>query len=154
MPLSVVRRALGGVVVAATMSCGSALSPEDVAAVRTATDRYVQAALAADWDGWAALSSDSAVFLLPNASPVEGRPALRQWITAYRGMDSFSTTGLVVQGQGDLAVVRGVYAYTMRGAPAVGDTGKFLTVWRRQPDGQWRISHNIWNSDRPAGSVR
>jgi ketosteroid isomerase-like protein len=128
------------------------LSPDDVAAVRMATDRYVQAALAGDWDRWAALSTDSAVFLQPNGTPIEGRPALRRWITAFSGLDSFSSTVLEVEGQGDLAVSRGTYAFVL-GPQAAGsavDTGKFLTVWRRQPDGAWRISRNIWNSDRVA----
>ena len=108
-------------------------------------------ALAADWDAWAALATDSAVFLQPNGRSIQGREALRRWVTGLDGMEAFSTTVLEVRGRGDLAITRGTYALVMPAgaAPTGADTGKFVTVWRRQADGGWRISHTIWNSDRP-----
>jgi ketosteroid isomerase-like protein len=31
-----------------------------------------------------------------------------------------------------------------------GDAGKGLHVYRRQPNGSWKLALDIWNSDRPA----
>ena len=45
----------------------------------------------------------------------------------------------------DLAVEEG--QYEMRVGADVVDTGKYVVVHRRQPDGGWRIGLDIWNSD-------
>jgi ketosteroid isomerase-like protein len=46
---------------------------------------------------------------------------------------------------GDVAVEEG--QYEMRASAAVVDTGKYVVVHRRQPDGGWRWGLDIWNSD-------
>ncbi len=55
---------------------------------------------------------------------------------------------LDVDGCGDIGIVRGAFelAYGERQGGAA-DVGKFVSILRRGPDGQWRISINIWNSD-------
>jgi ketosteroid isomerase-like protein len=45
----------------------------------------------------------------------------------------------------DVAVEEG--QYEMRVGADVVDTGKYVVVHRRQPDGGWRIGLDIWNSD-------
>lgn len=55
-----------------------------------------------------------------------------------------------IDGAGDLAYARGTFSWTFRvgeGEP-VSDAGKWIAIWRRQPDGSWLASHDIWNSDR------
>lgn len=34
------------------------------------------------------------------------------------------------------------------------DTGKYLTVWKKQPDGNWKIVRDIFNSDKPGMWLR
>ena len=44
----------------------------------------------------------------------------------------------------------GTYSWTVRvgeSEPAK-DHGKWLTIWRKQPDGTWLLSQDIWNSDQ------
>jgi ketosteroid isomerase-like protein len=39
-------------------------------------------------------------------------------------------------------------AFTMEGAPGeMSDNGKYLTIWRMQPDGSLKIAVETWNSD-------
>ena len=57
-----------------------------------------------------------------------------------------------VGGSGDVAYVRGHYAITVTPPGAtrpVSDTGKYVTVSRRQPDGTWPILADMFNSDKP-----
>jgi len=127
------------------------ITDDDVAALRQAVERYVQTSLAGEWDAWTALSSDDAVFLQPNGPAIEGRTALRAWIEGFRGMESFTATPIDIHGRGDLAYVRGTYAFALGPAAAVqmADNGKWVTIYRKQDDGSWRIVRNIWNSNEP-----
>ena len=33
------------------------------------------------------------------------------------------------------------------GSPPMRFAGKWLQIWKRQPDGKWRLLQNIWNRD-------
>jgi hypothetical protein len=35
----------------------------------------------------------------------------------------------------------------------MADTGKFVTVWRKQVDGSWKIAYDIWNTDIAAPAM-
>jgi hypothetical protein len=39
-------------------------------------------------------------------------------------------------------------APTVRG-DFMRDSGKYITIYRRQPGGTWQIARDIWNSDGP-----
>jgi ketosteroid isomerase-like protein len=70
---------------------------------------------------------------------------------------TFTFTGSVVVVLGDAAVERLTYA--SRATPLADgntteDVGKGLHVYARQPNGAWRLTHDIWNSDRPLAQAR
>ena len=50
---------------------------------------------------------------------------------------------------GDIAVENGTYKWTItpKGAKAMPDSGKYLTVWQKQADGGWKIIRDINNTD-------
>ena len=56
-----------------------------------------------------------------------------------------------VEDRFDLAVETGAYELTLqpKSGPVIQDKGKYLTVWKRQTDGSWRIVRDINNSDLP-----
>jgi hypothetical protein len=58
---------------------------------------------------------------------------------------------LEIQGQGDLAYDRGTYSMTVTppGLAPIEDHGKYLSIWRKQADGSWKITHAMFNSDPP-----
>ena len=52
----------------------------------------------------------------------------------------------------DWAIVRGTYTETYvpkSGGEPKQDTGKYILVYKRQSDGQWKLHREIGNSDLP-----
>ncbi len=129
------------------------LSQEDVKKINEATQASVKAALAKDWTAWTADYLEDAVLFPPNQPAVGGRAAIRAWAQAFPPMTSFTLSNVKVEGRDDLAYVLGTYTLTMLpiGAPGpVKDSGKFIEIRRRQPDGRWLTAADIFNSDLPA----
>ncbi len=62
------------------------LSDADTRALNEVTKRYVETALASNWDAWASLLTEDAVFLPSGGPAVEGRAALRAWVVGFTGL--------------------------------------------------------------------
>ena len=66
------------------------------------------------------------------------------------------TERLVFVGQlaksGDMGWVSGTYELTMNDASGkpINDRGKYLEVWEKQADGNWKCRADMWNSDLAA----
>jgi ketosteroid isomerase-like protein len=65
-------------------------------------------------------------------------------------INEFKAEPVEIEGRGDLAYARGIFSWTFRVAEGepFSDTGKWIAIWRRQADGSWLLSHDIWDSDR------
>jgi uncharacterized protein (TIGR02246 family) len=129
------------------------LSDEDVAAIRGNSDTYTQLTLAGDFAGLAAMFTEDAVRMPPNAPALEGRTAIQAFAEAYYStITEFESTTTEVGGAGDVAFARGTYSLTATPEGAlepVSDSGKWMAICKRQPDGTWLMTANIWNSDLP-----
>lgn len=128
------------------------LSEADRAAIRAASDSFVQRARSRRDSANAALYVENALFMPPNQPAVEGRTAIRTWFESFPPMSDFNLTSVDVDGRGDLAYERGTYAMTIAAAgrtPAMADHGKYVVVWRKQADGSWLIAVDMFNSDVP-----
>lgn len=57
-------------------------------------------------------------------------------------------------GSGDLAYSSGTYemSYSDANGKPVMDHGKYVTVWRKQMDGSWKVVRDIFNSDLPVSA--
>jgi uncharacterized protein (TIGR02246 family) len=127
------------------------LSEEYVAAIRALDAQWVDAELAGDWDGVAAVMAEDVINMPPDLAAVVGKGAWREWVESLdaTAIDLTATT-LEIDGLGSLAYLRGEYSqtYTFGESPEpISDTGKYLAILRKQPDGSWLITHWIWNSD-------
>jgi len=88
----------------------------------------------------------------PNEPAIQGRAAIRRWLEQFPPIQSFSFRLTDLQGRGDMAFMRGAYAFTVAppGATStVSDSGKILIVLRKQVDGSWPRVADAWNSDLP-----
>ena len=144
--------ALSCALVACQQPAPEGISDADTARIRALAAEFARAAVARSDSATAAQYSMNAVFMPPNQPAVEGRVAIQAWFKAFPPLSAFRLTVLEVDGRGDLAYARGRYALTIAAAgktPAVSDHGKFLEVRRRQADGRWLMTADIFNSDVP-----
>ena len=152
------RLMLGVLIVATLAACRPAtLKDADKTAMRAAADSF-NAYFRADNDSAiAALFAENAVLMPPNMGPVEGRAAILAFFKGFPALPDFTHTAIDVDGQGDLAYVRGTYSFSMPAVgqtPAMQDHGKFIEIRRRQADGRWLVTADIFNSDVPLPGTR
>ena len=91
-----------------------------------------------------------AVELAPNRPAVEGREAIAKYLESFPHLTSFNTTTIDLTGAGDLAYQYGTYHMVMEGPEgSMTDDGKFIELWKRQPNGSWKVVYDVFNSDVP-----
>lgn len=137
----------------------------DVAAEKAAVEQALR-----DWvvaserpgmagaEGYASFMTEDAVWLPPNAPIVVGRDAIMADQVPMRMQEGFSlrfdATRVEMSAAGDLASGIGTYEirFTDSEGATVHDVGKFVDLWRKQPDGSWKCILGMHSSDRPAGT--
>ena len=132
-------------------------APIDTAAieqtVRAADMEWSKAAGAHNLTGVVSYYGDGAVMLPPNAPMATDIVAIRkQWAAMLPAeVDATWTPGRVeVATAGDLVYDVGTYtAITKATKKTKGstDTGKYMSIWKKQVDGSWKVTSQIWNSD-------
>ncbi len=140
-------------ILAAALACQPAapatLSDADRTALRAANDSFVQRVRRADWPALAKLYTETAVLMPPGQHAVSGQANILAWMKAYPPVSFFDLRVVSVDGAGDLAYLTGKYLVTIAppGSKPMADTGKYLEVHRRQPDGSWPMVADMFNSD-------
>jgi ketosteroid isomerase-like protein len=136
------------------------LAAADLAAIRANDSAFASAAEAGDAAGVAARYVPDGRLMPPNAPAIEGREAIQKFWGGLLGayQVQFQVAADEVEGRGDLAYSRG--HYTLDGTPKakggapIHDTGKFLEILRRQPDGAWHYAVDMYSSDLPAPGAK
>lgn len=95
-------------------------------------------------DSIVAYWTDDAYVITPNQPTLQGRPAIRNMVERSLGMPGFHITwepeNAAVAHAGDLGYTVGKNQVTMpdsTGRPVTVE-GRYLSVWRKEPDGKWR----------------
>lgn len=135
---------------------GDAADSRSRAEIDSLGRRWEEAANRGEVERLMEVYAPDAVILPPGGPVIEGsetiRELFRQEFERFDTKLAFTTQQIEVDG--DMAYRRGRYVW--RGTPrmtgqTVETTNKFLEVWRRQPDGSWRIAVDMWNpAETPA----
>ncbi len=100
--------------------------------------------------------TDDAVVLPPGLPAVVGKAALRQYVQGSMQIPGFRITwtsqDVTFSPDGNLAYMLSRNAVTMNTQDGVPTTteGRAVTIWRREPDGEWRCAVDIWNAEPAA----
>ena len=124
-----------------------ALSTSDISAIRAAEKALAEAFESPDRTAWVDFYTDDAVFVGPGLSALEGRSALLD-AAPHISISSMEIVADSTLGTGELAAALGRVTWL---SPNGSDSNlvrrRFLMVWRREPDGQWRIAREMLNED-------
>ena len=133
-------------------------SQADQQAINEVHDAEVAGFFSGDPEVVPSVFAESAVLMPPNEPIVEGTQAAVTWArNLYEGSSiqgDVEVTDFALSG--DLAVERYAYDFEIvpdAGGDSIEDEGKGLHVYQRQPDGTWKITVDIWNSNRSAASA-
>lgn len=123
--------------------------------LRTSDTSLQEAIASRNLDAIITFYSEDAV-LLPTAEPmVSGRRAIREeWhhiLSIPDMVNKSSLTRVEIAASGDLGYTMGTYVASMRGEDGtlVSEPGKWVSIWKRQRDGRWRIVVDTYNTDIP-----
>ena len=120
--------------------------------------QWSKAAAAKDVERTIAYYADDAIVLPPNAGSATTKDAIRN---AWK--DLLASPNLVITWKpskvklgksSEMAWVSGTYDLKMNDASGkpVNDRGKYLEVWEKQADGNWKCAADMWNSDLTASA--
>jgi len=115
--------------------------------------KWAKAAAAKEVEQTIAFYSDDAIVFPPNATSAATKEAIRNGWKEMLGSPGFiiswKPTKVQVGRAGEMAWVSGTYELTMNDASGkpINDRGKYLEVWEKQTDGNWKCAADMWNSN-------
>jgi ketosteroid isomerase-like protein len=132
---------------------------EDEARLRAAVEasgaRMADAFNRGDVAGFIRAYAEEVWVFPPNEQPFQGRAAALDYFQrSYdRGFRNFQITTTGLDRQGSMAYETGIYSGEsptpgQRGA-VTRDNGKYVQVWKRSANGEWRTHFVMWSSNNP-----
>ena len=139
-------RLFPGVLVALHAGCSGgsvALDSASRGAIEATVDRYVAASNEGDAAALTELYAEDAVLLPPDHEPIHGRKAIGEF------WEEGTDTGLEVsilrlEVEGNVAYLVGRYRLPPT-EQEEADSGQYVLCLKRQTDGTWKLTADIWN---------
>ncbi len=147
---------LCGLCAAAVAGCARRVDVEAGRRALMDADRaFAEATARRGVEGWTSFFAPGGVMLPLNGPLVEGHPAIREQMRRSLGYPGFRLSWEPLRAElsdsGDLGYTIGRFeASTLRnGERVVLQRGKYLSVWRKQADGTWKVEADISNPGEP-----
>ena len=129
----------------------------DIAAIKEVLSQYAMGCTTGDFDRWMSLWDDDGVQMPPDAPANVGKVEIHRAMKSEFDELDMDLEILSVEDAaifGDLGLTRCVYCLEIT-PKAGGDKiaampeGKALTLYKKQPDGAWKIVYDCFNSSLP-----
>ncbi len=123
----------------------------DEESLREQFERFTSVSSSEDLTRAFAFYAADAVRIPPGDRVLAGADAIREWFASAASMIDYALDDVEVQRlevSGDLGYV--LATYTEHWTPKMGgettySSGRWATIWRRGPDGEWKVAAEIWN---------
>ncbi len=152
-PTSILSIALTVVLAIMTSCAPQRPDPDQVRkAIEEADARFLKGVEQKDDSLSASVYAEDAAIFLANAPMIKGRDQIREFHRSVLPIiREFKMKVLKVEVADSLAYEVGEYTMTLQasGSPATQDTGKFVEVFKLQPNGNWLMVADISNSNLP-----
>ncbi|MFZ0735683.1 MAG: DUF4440 domain-containing protein [Candidatus Acidiferrales bacterium] len=130
--------------------------PED--ALRAADAAWLKAYDTRDVEKAVAFCDEQGSMLAPYTPIATGKPAIAKLIAFEFSLPDFrftrhpDTAG--VARSGELGYTSGTYIvnFSEPSGKLIADKGKYLTIWKKQADGSWKVLFDMFNTDMPPPS--
>jgi len=133
------------------MGCNQAPMSADPSVLSARTEAWEAAFNAEDIDALVMIYTSDTRLLPPNGEIATGRDAVR---AIFGGLIdagiSGDLTSIDAKVSGDMGYDIGTY--TLMDGDTLVDTGKFIEIFHRGDDGEWRITDDMWSSNLPAAA--
>jgi ketosteroid isomerase-like protein len=123
--------------------------------LRAADAAWLKTYEAKDLDKAVAFCDEQGSLLWPNAPRATGKSAIAKTTASAFAIPGFKLEWHPEQAgvarSGELGYTTGTYTWTFKdssGKPS-SDKGKYLTVWKKQQDGSWKVLLDMFNTDIP-----
>ncbi len=140
---------LVGLVASISAGCASTVDVQQEQSALLAVDREWSQSVKDPQKFASYFASDGTVYP-PNMPAVKGAAAIGDMFSKMSAAPGFSLawipTKAEVTASGDVGYTAGTYKSTMGGAAEVG---KYITVWKKQPGGTWKVAEDMFNADAP-----
>ncbi|HZP22290.1 MAG TPA: DUF4440 domain-containing protein [Terriglobales bacterium] len=147
--------------IAITVGASAQTGNQKAAAEIRKADRAWMAAYASkDADKAAAFVAPDGAIFAPNAPAAQGDAAFRNMAAEMFKLPdvklSWTPTLVEAAKSGDLGFSSGTYEFSFKdpSGKTIDDKGKYVTVWKKQADGSWKVVRDIFNSDLPSQSTQ
>lgn len=123
--------------------------------VLDADRRFASETLARGGDGWADFFAEDAI-MFPSSGKIAGQDSIRAFMTKVMTPDApkllWEPEHVEVAESGDLAYTIGRWQSVadFEGEGSVLAEGHYLTVWRKNAAGEWKVATDMGNQDQPA----
>ncbi len=128
-----------------------------VEAIRRADQDWMKVFAAKDLQKSVAFCDEKGAVLSSNAPIANGHEAIGKLFEGFFALPDLKLTWTPnraeVARSGELGYTSGTYDMTFSaGGKNVVDKGKYVTVWKKQADGSWKVLLDIFNTDLPPAS--
>ncbi len=125
--------------------------------IRQADIAWAKTGESKDLDAQMELYSDDQIPIMmpPNGPIVKGKENIRAFFEPTYNRSDFSITWhpetVEVAESGEIGFVIGIYESQINDANGnpIEDKGKYIEIWRKQKDGKWKCTADIFNSNIP-----
>jgi uncharacterized protein (TIGR02246 family) len=137
------------IVVALLLYAATAFAAREDVLIQADTD-FAKATAARGVEGFISFFADDASILPKNGPPVTGKEALAAVFRKVWSQPGYSLQWTPLKAElsksGEIGYTYGTYERKWTdGGKEAGETGKYVTIWRRQRDGKWKVIVDMGN---------